>query len=144
MPANFTIAEILLQLKDGATNPIDLVRGLQLNNTVAMRDVIRYAFDDSPWYRNDLPPFTPDGSPEGLAPTSMYAEIKRFYIFKQAYNLPVRRKDEILAQILESVNTKEIELIKSLFEGTFAETYGVTRDIATRAFPNLFQQVVNR
>ena len=144
MPANFTIPEILLQLKAGAEKPIDMVRGLQLNNTVAMREVIRYAFDDTPWYRNDLPPFTPDGSPEGLAFTSMYSEVKRFYIFKQAYNLPIRRKDEILIQILESVNPKEIELIKSLIEGTFAETYGVTRDIATQAFPNLFQQVISR
>lgn len=144
MPANFTIPEILLQLKAGAEKPIDTVRGLQLNSTVAMRDVIRYAFDDAPWYRNDLPPFTSDDSPEGLAPTTIYSEVKRFYIFKQAYNLPVRRKDEILIQILESVNSKEIELIKSLIEGTFAETYGVTREIAIQAFPNLFQQAVSR
>lgn len=144
MPANYTIPEILLQLKDGVSKPIDLVRGLQLNNTIAMRDVIRYAFDDIPWYRNDLPPYTLDGSPEGLAPTTMYSEIKRFYIFKQTYNLPIRRKDEILTQILESVNSKEVELIKSLFDGTFSDKYGITRDIATQAFPNLFQQAISR
>lgn len=144
MPANYTIPEILAQIKDGTNKPIETIRGLQLNNTAAMRDVIRYAFDDIPWYRNDLPPFTSDGSPEGLAPTTMYSEVKRFYIFKESYNLPVRRKDEILIQILESVNTKEVELIKSLFEGTFSKKYGITREIATQAFPNLFQQAISR
>lgn len=144
MPANFTIPEILLQIKASATKPSDFARGLQMNNTVAMREIIRFAFDEIPWYRNDLPPFTSDGSPEGLAPTTIYSEAKRFYIFKRDYNLPVRRKDEILTQILESVNSKEIELVKSLLNGTFSETYGVTRDIAVQAFPNLFQKVVSR
>ena len=141
MPANFTIPEILLQIKASATKPSDFARGLQMNNTVAMREIIRFAFDEIPWYRNDLPPFTSDGSPEGLAPTSMYSEVRRFYIFKQTYNLSPRRKDEILIQILESVNSKEVEMIGSLFDGTFSEKYGVTKDIAEQAFPDLFQTV---
>ena len=141
MPANLTIHEILTQIKENSNNPSDFVVGLRVNDVVAMRDIIRYAFDDIPWYRNDLPPFTSDGSPEGLAPTNMYSETKRFYIFKQAYNLPTRRKDEILTQILESVNSTEVELIRSLFGGTFTETYGITRDIAAQAFPNIFQPV---
>jgi hypothetical protein len=139
MPANhLTIPEILLQIKANFSKPADVARALQLNNTAAMRDVLRYAFDDIPWYRSDLPPFTLDGSPEGLAPTTIYSEVKRFYIFKQNYNLPVRRKDEILIQILESVNSKEVDLIKSLFTGTFSETYGITKDVVFQAFPNLF------
>ena len=138
MPANLTIPEILLQVKADFSKPAEIARGLQLNNTAAMRDVLRYAFDGNPWYRNDLPPHTVDGSPEGLAPTTIYSEVKRFYIFKQNYNLPIRRKDEILTQILESVNSKEVDLIKSLFDGTFSEVYGITKDIALQAFPNLF------
>ena len=136
-----TIPEILENIKKTANDSNDIIRGLRQNNTAGMRDVIRYAFEDSPWYRNDLPPFTPDGSPEGLAPTSIYAEVRRFYLFKRDYNMNTRRKDEILTQILESVNSMEVSLIRSLFEGNFSEKYGITRDIAAQAFPNIFQPV---
>jgi len=139
-----TIPEILENIKKDASSPDDFIRGLRMNNTAGMRAVILLAFDESPLYRNDLPPFTPDGSPEGLAPTSIYSEIKRFYLFRKDYNLNIQRKDEILTQILESVNSKEVTLIRSLFEGTFAETYGISRDIAMKAFPDLFSKVVSR
>ena len=139
-----TIPEILENIKKDANGPDDFVRGLRMNNTAGMRAVIILAFDESPLYRNDLPPFTSDGSPEGLAPTSIYSEIKRFYLFRKDYNLNTKRKDEILTQILESVNSMEATLIRSLFEGTFAETYGISRDIATRAFPDLFPKAVSR
>lgn len=139
-----TIPEILENIKKDASSPDDFIRGLRMNNTAGMRAVILLAFDESPLYRNDLPPFTPDGSPEGLAPTSIYAEIRRFYIFKKDYNLNIKRKDEILTQILESVNSMEVTLIRSLFEGTFADTYGINKDIATRAFPDLFAKAVSR
>ena len=145
MPTNFTIPEILIQIKNTAKNPNDIVRMLQQNNTAAFKELFRYAFDDLAWYRKDLPQFTPDSSPEGLAPTSLWSEVKRFYIFKEAYNLPTKRKDEILVQILESVSQKEIELIKSMFDGSFKYTYGIDRETAEKAFPNLFgSRVVSR
>jgi hypothetical protein len=145
MPANFTIPEILIQIKSTAKTPQEIVRGLQQNNTVAFREVLRYAFDGLPWYRKDLPNFTPDSSPEGLAPTSLWAEIKRFYLFKEGYSLPIKRKDEILIQILESTSDKEIELIRSMLDGSFKYTYGIDREMVEKAFPNLYgSQVVSR
>jgi hypothetical protein len=145
MPANYTIPEILFQIKTTAKNPQEIVRALQQNNTGAFREVLRYAFDDSPWYRKDLPAFTPDSSPEGLAPTSLWAEIKRFYIFKDGYNLPVKRKDELLIQILESTSTKENELVRSMFDGSFMYTYGIDRKTVEAAFPNLLgSKIVSR
>jgi hypothetical protein len=118
---------------------------LQQNNTAAFRELLRYAFDDAPWYRKELPSFTPDSSPEGLAPTSLWAEIKRFYIFKEGYNLPTKRKDEILVQILESTSTKENELVRSMFDGSFKYTYGFDRDAVEKAFPNLLgSKIVSR
>jgi hypothetical protein len=145
MSANYTISEILLQIKTTAKNPNDIIRGLQQNNTVAFHEVLRYAFDGLPWYRKELPAFTSDSSPEGLAPTSLWAEIKRFYIFKTAYNLPVKRKDQILTQILESISKTEIELIRSMFDGSFKYTYGIDRETVEKAFPKLLgSQVVGR
>lgn len=143
MPTNYTIPEILIQIKHGAKNQEDLARGLQANNTVAFRELLRYAFDGQPWYRNELPKFSPDSSPEGLSPTSLWSEIRRFYIFKESYRLPNNRKDEILIQILESVSEKEIELIKSLLDGSFKYAYGIDRALVEKAYPDLFRLQVN-
>ena len=100
MPTNYTIPEVLIQIKSNSKSKNEIIKGLQSNNTAAFRELLRYAFDGFAWYRKDLPAFSPDNSPEGLAPTSLWAETKRFYIFKDAYNLPTKRKDEILIQIL--------------------------------------------
>jgi hypothetical protein len=145
MSTNYTIPEILLQIKSVSKNPNDIVRGLQTHSGVSFRELLRYAHDDVPWYRKDLPAFTSDGSPEGLAPSSLWTEIKRFYIFKSMYNLPTKRKDEILVQILESISPKEVDLIRSLFDGSFRYGFGVDKETAIKAFPNLLEsKIVSR
>jgi len=139
MPANFTIPEILIDIKTKAKNPEDMIRGLQQNNTVAIKELLRYAFDGQTWYRKTLPNFTEDGSPDGLAPSSLWSETKRLYIFKEEYNLSSKRKDEILIQILESVSKKEIDMIRSMFDGSFKYSYGIDKEMVEKAYPNLFR-----
>lgn len=139
MPANFTIPEIIIDIKTKAKNPEDMIRGLQQNNTVAIKELLRYAFDGQAWYRKTLPNFTEDGSPEGLAPSSLWSETKRFYIFKEEYNLSSKRKDEILIQILESISKKEIDMIRSMFDGSFKYSYGIDKEMVEKAYPNLFR-----
>lgn len=145
MPVNFTIPEILIDIKTKAKNPEDIVRGLLQNNTVAVRELLRYAFDGQPWYRNTLPNFTEDGSPDGLAPSSLWSDTKRLYIFKEEYNLSPKRKDEILIQILESISKKEVDMVRSMFDGSFKYSYGIDKEMVEKAYPNLFRpQTLNR
>ena len=139
MPVNFTIPEILIDIKTKAKNPEDMIRGLQQNNTVAIKELLRYAFDGQTWYRKTLPNFTEDGSPDGLAPSSLWSETKRLYIFKEEYNLSSKRKDEILIQILESISKKEIDMIRSMFDGSFKYSYGIDKEMVEKAYPNLFR-----
>ena len=138
MSANLTIAEILIDIKNKAKGPQDIIRGLQANNTVAMRELLKYAFDGTAWYRKNLPDFTEDGSPDGLAPSSLWSEVRRLYIFKEEYNLSAKRKDEILIQILESISKKETEMLKSMFEGSFKYSYGIDKEMIEKAFPNIY------
>jgi hypothetical protein len=139
MPVNFTIPEILIDIKTKAKNPEDMIRGLHQNNTVAIKELLRYAFDGQTWYRKTLPNFTEDGSPDGLAPSSLWSETKRLYIFKEEYNLSPKRKDEILIQILESISKKEIDMIRSMFDGSFKYSYGIDKEMVEKAYPNLFR-----
>ena len=138
MPATLLLPEILDSIKASAKNENDIIRGLQANNTSALRELLRLVFDQREWYRKDLPPFTQDQSPDGLAFTNIYSEIKRFYIFKHEYKLAHSRRDQIMIQILESISPKEAEMIGSIFDGTFSEKYGITMKIALSAFPNLY------
>jgi len=139
MPVNFTIPEILIEIKTKAKNPEDMIHGLQQNNTAALKELLRYAFDGQSWYRKTLPNFTEDGSPDGLSPSSLWSDTKRLYIFKEEYNLSPKRKDEILIQILESISKKEIDMIRSMFDGSFKYSYGIDKEMVEKAYPNLFR-----
>jgi hypothetical protein len=138
MPTTLTIPEVLDKISR-SSNREEVVHGLRANSSLALKQLLHYAyFDSSKWYRSDLPPFTPDASPEGLSISTLFSEIKRFYIFKESYNLPKERKDVLLIQILESVHTDEARMIKDLLSGKFASNYlKIDRNTIQEAFPDI-------
>lgn len=144
MPITLTIPEVLKKISKEAKTREDTIRLLRENSSMALKQVLRYAFfDNSKWYRNDLPPYTPDQAPEGLTPASLFNEVRRFYIFKESYNLPKERKDILLIQVLEGIHPDEAKLIKELISGTFAYGYGLNRQIVQEAFPDIATAVVS-
>lgn len=144
MPMTMTIPEVLEAVKGKAKNKTDIVRLLREHSSMALRQILTYAFfDKAKWYRKDLPAYTPDASPEGLTMTNLFAESKRLYIFKESYNLPLERKDTLLIQILESVHPKEADLIRNLFDGSFQFAYGLDKKMVKEAFPDLDQMKIS-
>lgn len=144
MPITLTIPEVLKKISKEAKTREDTIRLLRENSSMALKQVLRYAFfDNSKWYRNDLPPYTPDQAPEGLTPASLFNEVRRFYIFKESYNLPKERKDILLIQVLEGIHPDEAKLIKELISGTFGYGYGLNRQIVQEAFPDIATAVVS-
>ena len=138
MPTTLTIPEVLKKISQNAKSREDTIRMLRENSSHALKQLLRYAFfENSKWYRNDLPPFTPDSAPEGLTMTSLFQETKRLYIFKETYSLPKERKDILLIQLLEGVHPDEAKLIKELFSGTFGYGYGLSKPVVLEAFPDI-------
>ena len=144
MSITMSIPEVFQKISQNAKSREDTVRMLRENSSLALKQLLRYAFFDttSKWYRNDLPAFTPDQAPEGLSISSLFQDVKRLYIFKESYSLPKERKDILLIQILESVHPDETRVIKELFTGTFGYGYGLTKAIVQEAFPDIATSVV--
>jgi hypothetical protein len=138
MPTTLTIPEVLEKIAR-SSNRDEVVHGLRANSSLALKQLLHYAyFDSSKWYRSDLPPYTPDGSPEGLTISTLFSEVKRLYVFKESYNLPKERKDVLLIQILESVHPDEARMIKDLLSGKFASNYlKIDRNTIQEAFPDI-------
>lgn len=140
MPMTMTIPEVFDTIKAKAKNREDIVRLLRENSSMALRQILNYAFfDKSKWYRKDLPAYTPDQSPEGMTMTNLFAESKRLYIFKESYNLPVERKDTLLIQMLEAIHPREADLVRNMFDGSFTYAYGLDKKTVKEAFPDLAQ-----
>lgn len=144
MPMTMSIPEILANIVRNASSKEDVVRMLRENQSHSLKQILHYAFvDRGKWYRKDLPPYTPDASPEGLTMSSLFQESKRLYIFKEVYKLDSQRKDALLIQILESVHPNEAKLIKELFEGTFGRAYSLDKKTVLEAFPDLQATVLS-
>lgn len=140
MPMTMTIPEVFDTIKTNAKNKGDIVRLLRENSSMALKQILNYAFfDKAKWYRNDLPAFTPDPSPEGMSITNLFIECKRLYIFKESYNLAKDRKDILLIQLLEGVHPREADLIRNLLDGSFGYAYGIDKKIVKEAFPDIDQ-----
>lgn len=140
MPATLTIPEVLNTIKANAKNKEDIVRMLREHGTMTLKQILTYAFfDKSKWYRKDLPPYTPDPSPEGLTMSNLFMESKRMYIFKESYNLASERKDTLMIQLLESLHPSEADLIRNLFDGSFQYAYGIDKKMVKQAFPDIDQ-----
>lgn len=144
MPITLTIPEVLRKISKESKNREDTVRLLRENSSMALKQILRYAFfDTTKWYRTNLPPYTPDQAPEGLTPASLFNEVRRLYVFKESYNLPKERKDVLLIQMLEGIHPDEALLVKELLGGTFAYGYGLNKQIVQEAFPDIAATVIS-
>ena len=144
MPMTMSIPEIFSHIMRTATSREEVIHLLRQNQSHTLKQVLHYAVvDKGKWYRKDLPPYTPDSSPEGLSITSLFQESKRLYIFKDIYKLDTQRKDALLIQILESVHPTEAKLLKELFEGTFSRAYSLDKKTVLEAFPDLQATVLS-
>lgn len=142
MPTTLTIPEILKKISKAESRE-EKVKMLRENSSLGLKQILHYAlFDNSKWYREDLPPFTVDEAPEGLSIANLFNEVRRLYIFKESYNLPKERKDVLLIQMLEALNQDETILLKELFGKTFTKRYAINKKLVQDAFPDMANSVI--
>lgn len=142
MPATLTIPEILKKISQADTRE-EKIKMLREHSSLGLKQILHYAlFDNSKWYREDLPPFTVDEAPEGLSIANLFNEVRRLYIFKESYNLPKERKDVLLIQMLEALNQDETLLLKELFGKSFTKRYTINKKLVQDAFPDIVNTVI--
>lgn len=110
---------------------------LQSVATPALKEILRLSFDPTIEFDTTVPQYTPDDSPLGLAFNSLYAEYRRFYLFqKPAQHINHTKKQNLLAQILESVHVTEAMLVEKVFARDLSD-WEITEDLVRAAFPDL-------
>jgi hypothetical protein len=110
------IPEILDELKDCKTE-VELKTVLLANRSPALKWLFQYVFrKDAVFSFDKLPSFRPDPGPMGLNPSSLYYEIKRFYVLLEATKIPLKKKRELLIQILERIHPSEAEVVGQMLK----------------------------
>lgn len=105
--------------------------------TPALRELLRLVYDPNVEFDTEIPKYTPDDSPLGLAFNSLYAEYRRFYLFqKTAQHINHAKKQSLLAQILESIHVTEAMLVEKIFAKDLSD-WEITEDLVRVAFPEL-------
>lgn len=118
----------------------DKVAILQQNNCLAIRDVLKGAFDDSIQFiiPDGIPPYTAADERTGK---SLHKYTKRFRYFAKGgpgERLQSYRREKMFIELLEMIHPKEVEIVTSMKDKKFAGLYkGLTKKIVQEAFPKL-------
>jgi hypothetical protein len=134
--------EIFDEVEKSSSSKDDVVNILRENTSYCLRSVLQGMFHPNIEFVIDrVPPYKPSDSPIGLGLTSIYYEIDRTYIFEKNNarvdaNLSYDRKEQILIQILESLEKQEAEIYLMMLQKK-PNVKGLTYDVVKEAFPNL-------
>jgi hypothetical protein len=112
--------------------------------TPALKEILRLVYDPAVEFDTEFPKYTPDDSPLGLAFNSLYAEYRRFYLFqKTAQHINHAKKQNLLAQILESIHVTEAMLVEKVFAKDLSD-WEITEDLVRATFPDLLPPAPER
>lgn len=106
-------------------------------STPALKEMLRLSFDPAVQFDTPIPEYKPDDSPLGLAYNSLYSEYRRFYLFQSSVqHITVAKKQNLLAQILESIHATEAMLVERVIRKDLSD-YDITENVVRLAFPDL-------
>lgn len=135
------IYEILDEFEMAETKQ-EKVQVLKDNYSDLLKDVLVITYHpDAQWLVTEMPHTytTPDTLP-GVSFSHIGTELKRLYLFKKGHPtaeaLSPRRREEILIQLLESLEPREAEVVIGIFQKDLG-VKGLTYDFVKECFPNL-------
>lgn len=120
----------------------DKINVLRSNESYALRNVLQGTFDRNIKFSiKTIPNYKISDAPPGLGYTSIHVELGRIYIFEEnnpkvSPNLSLERKNQILIQILESLEAREAEVFANMLLKK-QNVKGLTYAIVKQAFPDL-------
>lgn len=119
----------------------DKINILQNNkNNYALKNVLQGIFDPNIQFVFDkIPKYNISDAPTGLGYSNIHQEIGRVYLFQKDNprvnpQLTQQRKEQLLIQILESLEAKEAEVFANMIMKK-PPTKGLTKKIVQEVFP---------
>lgn len=143
---NKMIFEILEEVPKCRTKN-EKVMHLRRHDCPALRTVLNYGLNpDCRLYTDKVPPFKLDEAPTGLSYQTLYNVHRQMHIFlapdlesrvtKKGPTAP-HRKQQVLLQILESIDKNDAKVLLSIINKTFGKDYGISKQVVDEAFPGL-------
>lgn len=122
-------------------NDHDRLAVLRFNQTWALKNVLKGAFDPNVEFAIDVPEYKKQNTPVGLGYSSIHQELGRAYLLEKNNprvdrNLKPERKKQILIQILEALEDKEAEIFANMIRKDL-KVKGLTYELVKEAFPDL-------
>lgn len=121
----------------------DRVLVLQFNQSYALKSVLKGMFDPNVQFVfDDVPPYKSSPAPPGLGYNNLHQEMKKAYLFvkddpRASPNLTMRRREQLLIQLLESLESKEAEVFANMIRKKKNAVKGLTYGIVKEAFPDI-------
>lgn len=113
------------------------------NLSQTLVDVFRLTYHpDFQWKVKEIPDNykVPTDMLPGITHDSLNHQLRRLYMFQEgnptAETLTVKRRNEILIQMLESIEPREAEILLGIFQKDLG-VKGLTYEFVKEAFPNL-------
>jgi hypothetical protein len=115
---------------------------IEKNLSKTLVDVLIFTFHpDAKWKVKDIPNnYKIVDIPAGMSRCQLSTEIRKLYMFQEgnptAENLTPRKQNELLIQLLESLEPREAEVVAGIFRKDQA-VKGLTYKFVKEAFPDL-------
>ena len=139
--ANKNIYEIFNDFKE-ATTKKDRIDALRKNDSWALRNVLQGAFDKRVKFSvTKIPEYNTEDVPPGMSYNHMSYALNKAYLFMEGNPrtppaLTEQRRDQLLIQILESLEKPEAEVYINMLKKDLKVPY-LTEALVNDAFPNL-------
>ena len=139
------IYEILHAVSNAETAELKLEL-LKQHNSLALRDVLRAAFDDTIVFTlpKGLPKFKSALSNQGIAPADLRRETHRLTYFVKGGkgdSLTQLKRESLFLSLLEGIHPEDAEVIGLCKEKNFESKFaGITKDLVKAAWPKLISK----
>jgi hypothetical protein len=133
----------ILEKAAAAPTRVEKIEVLKKYNSLALRDILRAAYDD--FIEFNLPPGVPEYktslSKEGMSPTSLQRQttMMTYFVKKgKGDTLPAVKRERMFLQVLEGIHPKDAEILVAVKEKKFAGKYkGITKALVQEVWPTL-------
>jgi len=125
-----------------ATTKQERINVLRQNSNYALKSVLKGTYNPNVQFVIDrIPLYKPSDAPPGLGYTSIHQELGRAYLFEAnnprvAPSLSQKRKEQLLIQILESLEKREAEVFMNMLLKK-QKVKNLNAEIVKEAFPDL-------